>query len=133
VILVTRKQAANWKNEARRGGGEKREVLLEDNVSSMNKQYIPYGEAFSHRLTRPPKALLRARLDNIAIVPASMLPFKESWQKVANGLPEGGVFLMTAKENGRQASHALILQKGILERVGKFWRGRGHRVVFGGV
>jgi hypothetical protein len=77
-------------------------------------------------LTRPPKALLRARLDNIAIVPASMLPFKESWQEKANRLPEGGVFLMTAKENGRQASHALILQKGILERVGEFWRGWGH-------
>ena len=33
-----------------------------------------YNRGYRYRLTNPPKALLKARLDNIAIVPASMLP-----------------------------------------------------------
>jgi hypothetical protein len=86
----------------------------------MNKQYIPYGEAFSHRLTRPPKALLRARLDNIAIVPASMLPFGKSLKDILEKLPKGAVFLCHAKQNSRQTK--------ILERVGELFQEKGHRV-----
>ena len=33
-----------------------------------------YTRSYRYRLTNPPKALLNAQLDNIAIVPASMLP-----------------------------------------------------------
>ena len=36
----------------------------------------------SYRFTKPPKVLLKARLDNIAIVPASMLPSKETLQEL---------------------------------------------------
>ncbi len=46
-----------------------------------------------YRLSEPPKALLNTRLDNIAIVPASLLPFKDTWQKVANTMPGGSVLL----------------------------------------
>lgn len=41
--------------------------------------------------TRPPAALRKARLDNIALVPASLLPLKGTYQKLANTLPQGGV------------------------------------------
>jgi hypothetical protein len=33
-----------------------------------------FNRGYRYRLTNPPKAILNARLDNIAIVPASMLP-----------------------------------------------------------
>jgi hypothetical protein len=32
----------------------------------------------------PPKALRRARLDNLALLPASLLPFKAEYQAIAN-------------------------------------------------
>jgi hypothetical protein len=68
-----------------------------------------YNRGYRYRLTNPPKALLKARLDNIAIVPASMLPWTETLKEKVNTLPKGGVFLCYAQENTRQ--------KKILERV----------------
>jgi hypothetical protein len=52
-------------------------------------------------LTNPPKALLKARLDNIAIVPASLLGLKALWQTTANTLPQGGVLLCHSPQNSR--------------------------------
>jgi hypothetical protein len=75
---------------------------------------------YRYRLTNPPKALLKARLDNIAIVPASMLPLTEIVKEKVNTLPKGGVFLCYAKENSRQ--------KKILERVEETFREHGHVV-----
>jgi hypothetical protein len=72
-------------------------------------------------LTNPPKALLKARLDNIAIVPASMLPLTETLKEKVNTLPQGGVVLCYAAENTRQ--------KKILERVGETFRQHGHAVM----
>ncbi len=92
-------------------------ILLGD---TMNKQYTPYQKPFSHQLVKPPKAILKARLDNIAIVPASMLPFKKPLQEILNNLPQGAVFLCHAKENRKQSR--------ILERVGELFQERGHRV-----
>jgi hypothetical protein len=37
-----------------------------------------YNRGYRYRLTNPPKAILNARLDNIAIVPASMLPLTQT-------------------------------------------------------
>jgi hypothetical protein len=71
-------------------------------------------------LTNPPKALLKARLDNIAIVPASMLPLTKIMKEKVNMLPEGGVFLCYAQENSRQRK--------ILERVEETFREQGHAV-----
>ncbi len=34
------------------------------------------------------------RSDNLAFVPASMLPFKEDWQRLANGLPHGNALFV---------------------------------------
>jgi hypothetical protein len=79
-----------------------------------------YKKTFRYRLTNPPKALLKARLDNIAIVPASMLPLTQTLKEKVNTLPKGGVFLCYAQENSRQ--------KKILERVEETFREHGHAV-----
>jgi hypothetical protein len=82
----------------------------------MRQQYKSY-----YRLTKPPKALLQAKLDNIAIVPASMLPFTKPIQQVLNKLPQGAVFLCHAEENTKQRK--------LLERVEETFRQQGHAVM----
>jgi predicted enzyme involved in methoxymalonyl-ACP biosynthesis len=82
----------------------------------MKQQYKNY-----YQFTKSPKVLLKAKLDNIAIVPASMLPFKETLQELINNLPEGGVFLCHAKKNTRQRK--------LLERVEEILRQHGHAVM----
>ena len=79
-----------------------------------------YNRGDRYRLTHPPKAIRKARLDNIAIVPASMLPLTQTLKEQVKTLPEGGVFLCYAKENSRQRK--------ILERVGETFREQGHAV-----
>ena len=74
-----------------------------------------------YQFTKPPKALLKARLDNIAIVPASMLPFQKTLQELINALPQGAVFLCHAEENTRQRK--------LLERVEEAFRQQGHAVM----
>ncbi len=65
----------------------------------------------SYASSRPPRALRRAglQLDNIALVPASLLPFKDQWQRVANGLPVGDVLMVVPTGNTRlrKVLHAL--------------------------
>jgi len=80
-----------------------------------------YNRSYRYMMTNPPKALLNARLDNIAIVPASMLPLTETLKEKVNTLPKGGVFLCYAKENSRQRK--------LLERVEETFRQHGHAVM----
>ena len=82
----------------------------------MRKQYKNY-----YQIAKPPKALLKARLDNIAIVPASMLPFQKTLQTLINTLPQGAVFLCHAEENTKQRK--------LLERVEETFRQQGHAVM----
>jgi hypothetical protein len=79
-----------------------------------------YTRSYRYRLTNPPKALLKARMDNIAIVPASMLPLTKIVKEKVNTLPNGGVFLCYAQENSRQRK--------ILERVGETFKQQEHAV-----
>jgi len=79
-----------------------------------------YNRSYRYRLTNPPKALLKAWLDNIAIVPASMLPLTKMVKEKVNTLPKGGVFLCYAKEHSRQRK--------ILERVEETFREHGYTV-----
>src|SRR5207247_828454 len=81
----------------------------------MRKLYKNY-----YRFAKAPKALLKARLDNIAIVPASMLPFTKMLQEKINTLPKGAVLLCYVKENARQRK--------IIERVEETFRQQGHAV-----
>jgi esterase/lipase len=79
-----------------------------------------YTRGYRYRLTNPPKALLKARMDNIAIVPASLLGLKALWQTAANTLPQGGVLLCHSQQNTRQRK--------LLERVEETFREHGHAV-----
>jgi hypothetical protein len=79
-----------------------------------------YNRGYRYRFTNPPQALLNARMDNIAIVPASMLPLTQTLKEKVNTLPKGGVLLCYVQENSRQ--------KKILERIGETFREQGHAV-----
>jgi hypothetical protein len=79
-----------------------------------------YFRPFRYKLTRPPKAIRRARLDNIAIVPASMLAGKGSLQEKVRKLPRRQVFLCHTKENTKQ--------KRILEHVKEVFQRLGYAV-----
>src|SRR2546430_1469523 len=79
-----------------------------------------YTRSYRYQLTNPPQALLKAKMDNIAIVPASMLPLTEIVKEKVNTLPKGGVFLCYAQENTKQRK--------ILERVEETFREHGHAV-----
>jgi Fe-S oxidoreductase len=63
---------------------------------------------------------MRAKLDNIAIVPASMLASQESLQEQVNKLARGEVFLCHTKENTKQRK--------VLERVKEVFRRLGYAV-----
>jgi hypothetical protein len=80
-----------------------------------------YKKPYRYKLTSPSKALLKAKLDNIVIVPASMLPLKTTWQKTANKLPKRGVLLCHSQQNTRQRK--------LLERVEETFRQHGHAVM----
>jgi hypothetical protein len=80
-----------------------------------------YKRPYHSRFTRPPKALLNAKLGNIAIVPASMLPFKTTWQKAANTLPRRGVLFCHSQKNMRQRK--------LLERVEEVLKRLGYAVM----
>jgi hypothetical protein len=74
-----------------------------------------------YRIKRPPRTLRRpgVRLDDVALVPASLLPFKNEWQAVANGMPHGSVLL---------CSTTSARQQKILERVSTHLKSKGCRV-----
>jgi hypothetical protein len=80
-----------------------------------------HNRGYQYRLTNPPQAILNARLDNIAIVPASILGMKALWQTAANTLPKGGVLLCHTQQNTRQRK--------LLERIGETFRQQGHAVM----
>jgi tRNA G37 N-methylase Trm5 len=63
---------------------------------------------------------MRAKLDNIAIVPASMLESKESLKEQVNKLPRGEVLLCHTQENTKQRQ--------VLERVQEVFRQLGYAV-----
>lgn len=53
--------------------------------------------------TRPPRMVRRARLDNVALVPANLLPFKDLYQQLANDLPEGATLIIVPKPPSKPA------------------------------
>ena len=69
---------------------------------------------------RPPRALRKARLDNIAIVPGSLLPHKATYQALANRLPPGDVLLVLPPD-GSAAPASLAKTRALFEA-------KGHRV-----
>jgi hypothetical protein len=78
------------------------------------QQRLPY------QIVKPPKAVRKARLDNIALVPASLLPRKGKYQKIANNLPKGGVLICQTDKRPRLSA--------ILAKVASFLQANGHFV-----
>ena len=71
---------------------------------------------------KPPRALRRpgVRLDNLTVVPASMLPFKSQWQTMANSLPQGTTLIILPRTD--------TPQRRILQRVATRLQAKGRRV-----
>jgi hypothetical protein len=46
------------------------------------------------RFSSPPRALRTAKLDNLVLVPASLLPFKAEYQALANQQPSGTTLIV---------------------------------------
>ncbi len=80
----------------------------------MKQLRLPY------QIVRPPRAIRKAKLDNIALVPASLLFQRGKYQTIANNLPRRGV-LICRNEKKERISH-------ILDRVAAFFRQNGHFV-----
>ena len=74
-----------------------------------------------YHIIKAPRAVRKARLDNLAVVPASLLPFKEQWQDVANSKPEEHVVSVLPEMENRPRS--------VLERVAAELRKKGHEVM----
>jgi hypothetical protein len=64
----------------------------------------------------PPHALQHARLDNIALVPASLLPLKGTYQPIANRLPTGSVLCVPGTQK----------QRTIMATITQFFKDHGH-------
>ncbi len=73
-----------------------------------------------YRIVRPPRAIRKAKLDNIVLVPASILSRKGKYQTIANNLPGQGVLICETEKKERISR--------ILERVAAFFRQNGHFV-----
>jgi hypothetical protein len=67
----------------------------------------------------PPARLKKARLDNVALVPASLLPLKGTYQPIANNLPTGSVLCVPRT----------TVQQKILSSVAAFFKGHGRNVL----
>lgn len=75
------------------------------------------------KLSDPPRALRKARLDNIALVPASLLSQKATYMEIANRLPQGSVLLC---ETNTKLPEQL---KKILSSVASYFRSHGCQVI----
>jgi hypothetical protein len=80
----------------------------------MKQLRLPY------HITKSPKAVRQARLDNVALVPASLLPRKGKYQRIANNLPKGGVLICQTDKKQRISR--------ILAQVAQWLRKNGHFV-----
>ncbi len=75
--------------------------------------------ALPYPLSEPPELVKKARLDNIALVPASLLCLKATYQPIANTLPRGSVLCVPQTKR----------QQKILAQVASFLRLKGHQVI----
>jgi hypothetical protein len=74
------------------------------------------------RFALPPKALRRrgVTLDNLTLVPASLLPFKARYTKLATSLPRGTVLLVLPRRHPNQ-------RRLLVELASRFAK-RGHQI-----
>src|SRR5437660_414628 len=79
----------------------------------MKHTFLPY------HFIEPPARLKKARLDNIALVPASLLPLKGTYMDVANSYPTGSVLVVPGT----------LSQQKIMAKVTSFFRDHGRSVI----
>ena len=79
----------------------------------MRNNSLPYS------FSEPPARLKKARLDNIALVPASLLKNKAIYQPIANTLPTGSVLVVPGT----------LRQQKIMSKVTSFFRSHGRQVL----
>jgi hypothetical protein len=70
--------------------------------------------------TPPPRAIRKAQLDNLALVPASLLPYKAEYQAIANQQPPGTTLVVLPAGDS--------LPRRTLEQVATQLKANGHRV-----
>ncbi len=70
--------------------------------------------------SKPPHLLRKAKLDNLALVPGSLLPFKREWQELANQLPEGSTLIVLPSSD--------CPVRRTLEKVSSTLRAKGHQI-----
>ena len=73
-----------------------------------------------YHICKPPRAIRKAKLDNIALVPASLLFQKGKYQTIANNLPGRGVLICETNKKERITY--------VLESVAVYFRQHGHFV-----
>lgn len=58
----------------------------------------------NHHPSRPPQSLRQStvHLDNVALVPASLLPFKRDWQVIADGISQGETLIVLPSQVRQQ-------------------------------
>ena len=67
----------------------------------------------NYRFSRPPKELRQksVKLDNVALVPGNLLPYKSEYQQITNDLPRGGILIvLPAALTKRRAFEKTALQ-----------------------
>ncbi len=79
----------------------------------MKNNTLPYP------ITETPAILKKVRLDNIALVPASLLPLKETYMSLANTYPTGSVLCIQGTQH----------QQKIMAKVTSFFRDHGRSVI----
>ena len=82
----------------------------------MKQRPLPY------HIGKPPRAVQKAQLDNIALVPASLLVKNQraKYQTITNNLPRGGVLICEQQAKPRLQA--------ILTKVASYLREQGHFV-----
>ena len=70
------------------------------------------------RVTRAPRAVRRrkVKLDNVALVPASLLPYKEHWQQLANTLPTGSVLICVPMDEDKPRRPFLAVARALRQK-----------------
>ena len=81
----------------------------------MRRSYAPSWRRGPRALRRP-----QVQLENIALVPASLLPRKAEYQALANQLPTGDILLVLPPGQSRE--------RAAIERVAALFRVKGRHV-----
>ena len=74
-----------------------------------------------YRFIKPPRTLRRGqvKLDNLALVPGNLLPYKRQYQEIANGLSKGDILIVLPAE---------VQKRGTFEKTAAQLKNKGRRI-----